>query len=332
MTRSEMTRSEMTGIEVPRGNRHDDRTAFGAASLVRAAVAILVVTIAGVSVASAEDLQIVLSGSCPGDFIVTVVGANPDQPVNFYASTAEGSSSVESGACVGTQTGLADAAWIYSGIADQWGGYSSTLDLPAEACGSMIQAIAEPFCEVSTVERIVSGIPAPVARTGQDFSWAPGDDGDFRKGVPSPDPRFTDRQDGTVTDNLTGIVWLKDADCFGQLTWYEAIERIATLGPGECGLSARLGGEDGPESEPAWRLPNLRELQSLVDYSNSYPPLPDGHPFVSVVSTSSYWSSTTMADYSNRAWLVTMTVGSAEIPYYGKDLPLYIWPVRGGDR
>jgi hypothetical protein len=36
-----------------------------------------------------------------------------------------------------------------------------------------------------------------------------GQDGDLEKGVAWPDPRFTDNGDGTVTDNLTGLVWLE---------------------------------------------------------------------------------------------------------------------------
>ena len=60
-----------------------------------------------------------------------------------------------------------------------------------------------------------SGYPAPVHKTGQTTSYATGDDGDLEKGVAWPNPRFTDNSDGTVTDNLTGLIWLKNANCFG---------------------------------------------------------------------------------------------------------------------
>ena len=59
--------------------------------------------------------------------------------------------------------------------------------------------------------------PAPVPKTGQTVSYATGDDGDLQKGVAWPDPRFTDNSDGTVTDNLTGLIWLKNANCFGPV-------------------------------------------------------------------------------------------------------------------
>jgi DNA-binding beta-propeller fold protein YncE len=53
--------------------------------------------------------------------------------------------------------------------------------------------------------------PAPVSKTGQAISCADGDDGALQKGVVWPIPRFTDNQNGTVTDNLTGLMWIKNA-------------------------------------------------------------------------------------------------------------------------
>jgi len=58
-------------------------------------------------------------------------------------------------------------------------------------------------------------VGAPVEKTGQTTYYEPGDDGDLKKGVVWPNPRFTDNEDGTVTDNLTGLIWLKNANCFG---------------------------------------------------------------------------------------------------------------------
>ena len=52
---------------------------------------------------------------------------------------------------------------------------------------------------------------APVQRTGATQSYSPGDDGDINAGVQWPVPRFTDKGDGTVTDNLTGLIWLKNS-------------------------------------------------------------------------------------------------------------------------
>ena len=78
-------------------------------------------------------------------------------------------------------------------------------------------------------------------------------------GVPWPDPRFTDNGDGTVTDNLTGLIWLKYANCFGETNWHDALDASNNLTNGQCGLS------DGSNLGD-WRLPNEGELGSLIDY------------------------------------------------------------------
>jgi len=38
-----------------------------------------------------------------------------------------------------------------------------------------------------------------------------------------PDPRFIDNKDGTVTDSLTGLIWLKNTNCFGMMNWEGAM-------------------------------------------------------------------------------------------------------------
>lgn len=45
------------------------------------------------------------------------------------------------------------------------------------------------------------------------------------KGSPTP-PHFTDNGDGTITDNWSGIVWLKDIRCLGEKSWNEAISNV----------------------------------------------------------------------------------------------------------
>jgi len=161
---------------------------------------------------------------------------------------------------------------------------------------------------------------APVAKTGQTTSYAAGDDGSLQKGVAWPNPRFTDNGDGTVTDNLTGLIWLKNANCFDTQIWTDALAAANTLNTGECGLT------DG-SAEGAWRLPNIKELQSLVDYGQYEPPLPSGHPF-SGVQSSYYWSSSTYADSANNAWSLYLNFGSVGLDV--KPINYFVWPVRGG--
>ncbi|MBF0153337.1 MAG: DUF1566 domain-containing protein [Magnetococcales bacterium] len=148
-----------------------------------------------------------------------------------------------------------------------------------------------------------------------------GDDGQVRKGVAWPSPRFTDNSDGTVTDHVTGLVWLKNANCFGTQTWAASLASANTLASGACSLTDNSVAGD-------WRLPNKVELKSLIDISQtSYPPLPTSHPFSGVVN-SLYWTSTTYAKSTSYAWDVGFISGYVT---HGLKTGTYgVWPVRGG--
>ncbi|MEO5376690.1 MAG: DUF1566 domain-containing protein [Magnetococcus sp. DMHC-6] len=162
----------------------------------------------------------------------------------------------------------------------------------------------------------VSKIP----KTGQTKVYATGDDGDLQKGVAWPDPRFTDNGDGTVKDNLTGLIWLKNANCFSSQSWTNALSSANGLASGSCGLT------DGSVVGD-WRLPTVNELLSFTDDGRSYPPLPLGHPFSSV-QTDLYWSSTTFAGGTSLAWIVYL--GNGFVNFIDKSYTYYVWPVRGG--
>ncbi len=181
---------------------------------------------------------------------------------------------------------------------------------------------------------VCEGVPSPVPKTGQTTCWdenvtptdcaGTGQDGELQKGV-SVAPRFTDNGDGTVKDNLTGLIWLKDANCFGYRSWTQALTASNTLASGACGLT------DGSVAG-AWRLPNVKELQSLIDYQNSNPALPAGYPFSGVHSEYNfYWSSSTLVGYPYFpyfAWGVGLYDGNVDLGYKGNTD--YVWPVRGG--
>ena len=145
--------------------------------------------------------------------------------------------------------------------------------------------------------------PAETWRTGQTVSYGAGDDGDVQAGVVWPTPRFSDNRDGTITDYLTGLIWLKNANCFGTRNWSDALNLSNGLASGSCGLSdGSLAGD--------WRLPNRKEVFSLVDFSSFRPALPDGHRFTNVQS-SGYWTASTYAGDSSRAWLVIFIAGTS---------------------
>jgi hypothetical protein len=143
-----------------------------------------------------------------------------------------------------------------------------------------------------------------LAGTGQTVSYASGDDAAEHQGVAWSASRYVDGQDGTVTDSLTGLVWLKDAGCFAPAVWASALQDVNQLASGACGLT------DG-STAGQWRLPNIVELESLVDASASNPAVTAGNPF-SNVSSGIYWSST--AYYggeggSTNAWAVRLSDG-----------------------
>ena len=168
-----------------------------------------------------------------------------------------------------------------------------------------------------------------VPKTGQTVIYLTGDDGDYQLGVlPVFEPiygfpncttytvygwggtRFTDNGDGMVTDNLTGLMWTKNAD-HGSELWDGAIDY--------CNGYSSANYAD-------WRLPNINELKSIIDTTQAWPALPAGHPFDDVLNAG-YWSSTTYT--TNSAWYVILNSGLVGID--NKDSPgIYVWPVRGG--
>jgi hypothetical protein len=164
-----------------------------------------------------------------------------------------------------------------------------------------------------------------------------GQDGEFQKGVvwTSGTTRFTDNSNGTVTDNLTGLIWLKNANCaatFGgitktnHLTWTDALTWSNALY--DTGTSTASCGLTDLSNAGAWRLPNVREMQSLIDYGNFALALPTGHPF-SNVQSAFYWSSSTLFVDTRAAWLVGLGAGTVDVDVKTA-LSYFVWPVRGG--
>lgn len=166
---------------------------------------------------------------------------------------------------------------------------------------------------------------APVSASGQTTLYRIGDDGDLEKGVAWPSPRFTDNGNGTVTDNLTGLIWLKNTNADGAKTWNNAIDYCNALADGTAGLSDASSAGD-------WRLPHIRELFTLIDFSRGDPnvPLPIGHPFDGVASHYNYWSSTTFIGATDQAWLISMPMAGG-VTAGAKTTTYYVWAVRGGE-
>ncbi len=119
-----------------------------------------------------------------------------------------------------------------------------------------------------------------------------GQDGSYSKGC-LPEGRFTDNGDGTVTDNCTGLMWQKG----------RAPETVSWCGALAYCESLSLGG--GLPAWEDWRLPNVRELQSLADYGRSTPAIDP----VFNAAPAFYWSSTTNAISPGFGWGVNFSHG-----------------------
>ncbi len=152
------------------------------------------------------------------------------------------------------------------------------------------------------------GGPIPCRGSGQD--------GEFCRGHAIPSPRFRAAGD-TLVDRGTGLIWSRDAAPFEfPQTWQEALSAIAELN--------RHGYLDHDD----WRLPNRRELRSLVDHDQPRVFAAD-HPFENLFR-GWYWSSTSAAIAPRHAWYVDMAGG--RMFYGGKDQSFMAWPVRGSGR
>ncbi len=127
---------------------------------------------------------------------------------------------------------------------------------------------------------------------------------------------FTDNGDGTVTDNLTRLMWQQDGS-YRTVNWEDAISY--------CEVISLVNHED-------WRLPNYKELISIADY-NVYNPEIDT-TYLSGSPTTIYWTSTTSLyiDDFNYAYIVN---GAGFSTHTVKILPenhydVYVRCVRGG--
>jgi hypothetical protein len=131
-------------------------------------------------------------------------------------------------------------------------------------------------------------------------------------------PVFVNNGNGTVTDTRTGLIWLQNANCNGAQDWTTQMAWAAGLASPACGLS------DG-STAGQWRLPTVKELQNLLDYTQWNPALPAGHPFTNV-QNNWYWTSTDYAPGSTLAWGVY--VGDGEVNAVGKTATYRVWAVR----
>ncbi len=169
----------------------------------------------------------------------------------------------------------------------------------------------------------VRGSETCLARTGQIrcFDWlgaiipceGTGQDGAILAGFPARTPRFVSQPDG-VLDQLTELIWYSQSSLGGLMNWEEALACVQELN------------EKAP-LESHWRLPNINELESLVDCDQHDPALPKGHPFSK--TSDIYWSSTTSVYEPDWAWALYLEKGALGVGH--KPFARFsVWPVRRG--
>lgn len=200
---------------------------------------------------------------------------------------------------------------------------------------TVIRFLSMPTHNVSNANFIASRAGdnlASLPRTGQTASYVAGDDFSVLQGVAWPSTRFTDNGDGTVTDHLTGLVWLQNASCFSATDWATALTTANGLASGACGLT------DG-STAGQWRLPNINELESLVDVSQSNPAVTPTNQFLSIKTDQAYWSSTTYTALTTNAmairftdgrWINGIDAGDASFNNAKSTSTNYMWAVKSG--
>jgi hypothetical protein len=177
--------------------------------------------------------------------------------------------------------------------------------------------------------------------TGQTTCWdssstvvacgGTGHDGDIQAGATLS---YTDNGDGTITDTNTGLMWEKKSDdgsIHDKDTFYTWDDAFAVHVAG-------LNASGGFAGHTDWRVPNAKELQSIVDYERVNPSIDPAFNTACVASctvmscsctaSSFYWSSTSYAANPFGAWLVNFLVGF--VSTQGKIGNFPVRAVRGG--
>ena len=135
--------------------------------------------------------------------------------------------------------------------------------------------------------------------------------------------RFVDNRDGTITDRQTKLMWIKNGwrlDFVSAVTWWDAREKCNSF---------RHGGYTN------WRLPTIKEWQTLIDVNYQAPALVEPNPFVNIITHLPYWSITEYTYNKNHTCdkecpfhSYTVMLYSGNILHQKKSLRAFILPVR----
>jgi hypothetical protein len=159
-------------------------------------------------------------------------------------------------------------------------------------------------------------------------------DGMYQKGAAWPSPRFIDNGNQTITDNLTGLMWTRDANLMatqdldfdldetagdGWVYWQHALDYVAKLN------------NDSYAGYTDWRLANDKELISLAHYGQTFTAgWLNTQGFINV-QNSDYWTSSTYSQDPTSALMFYMNFCGG-FPLSKTTHDYLVWAVRGGTR
>ena len=146
---------------------------------------------------------------------------------------------------------------------------------------------------------VLVALPAPAFAGHVNPPWDHVESGESRFQLVLPVTRCVDGNCGPVAtavlDRETGLIWDQTPDHAGR-KWKDAVEFCYKRSNG---------------NRKGWRLPTVEELVSLVDPSRKDPALPAGHPIIGIAFPHHvFWTNTTAAGTTNRAWIVALSDGS----------------------
>jgi len=163
------------------------------------------------------------------------------------------------------------------------------------------------------------------------------------------DDRYINCFNGTVLDTVTGLLWLRNANCLfrglpfpdsGERNWWDASAFAAGLASGQCGLT--------DHSQPGdWRLPTRAEWEVTIDEAVDLgcrtvgpgaPPSLTNNPGLDCLAVGPtyflnvggrYWSSMSRDVSPTSVWVTSLDLGTA-LGGLPKENSRLTWPVRGG--
>jgi hypothetical protein len=174
--------------------------------------------------------------------------------------------------------------------------------------GGVVGTVEVTSCGTCSAGLVCERYPPAVCADPNWAEWpVPNSQVDVTAGAPNLES-YTDNGDGTVTDNVTGLMW-QQVVAATKYAWADAVAYCPTL---------TLAGHSD------WRLPSVIELLSIVDLGQSDSPLVHTINPTYFPSTPSddFWSASLLAGSSSNAWHVSFDDGSTnnDHVYYTNDV------------